>query len=70
MEILVVERITELMDTEHINQSALAEKLDVDQSTISLWLNGKTEPSITSLWLLADYFDVTVDYLIGRTEFY
>jgi hypothetical protein len=28
----------------------------------------KKEPCIRSLWLIADYFDETVDYLIGRTD--
>lgn len=32
-------------------------------------LNGKKEPCIESLWAIADYFDVSVDYLIGRSEY-
>lgn len=51
-----------------LNQVRLAEKVGVKQNTISAWLSGKKEPSIRSLWLLADFFEVSVDYLIGRTE--
>ncbi|MBO7736206.1 MAG: helix-turn-helix transcriptional regulator, partial [Clostridia bacterium] len=45
------------------------EKIGIAQSAISAWLAGKKEPSITSLWLLADLFDVDIDYLIGRKDF-
>lgn len=40
------------------------------QNTISAWLRGKKEPCIASLWLLADFFDVDIDYLVGRRDYY
>lgn len=66
MKIIVAERIRELMKEEGLNQVRLADKIGIKQNTISAWLLGKKEPCITSLWLLADYFNVSVDYLIGR----
>ena len=66
MKINVAERIRELMKEHDINQVILAEKLGISQSAISNWLLKKKEPSIASLWLLADFFDVDIDYLIGR----
>lgn len=66
MNIIVAERIKELMKEEGLTQVALAKKTGVKQNTISAWLLGKKEPSIRSLWLLADYFDVEIDYLVGR----
>lgn len=66
MKILIAERIRELMKEEGLNQVRLADKIGVKQNTISAWLLEKKEPCITSLWLLADYFNVSVDYLIGR----
>jgi len=68
LEIIVVKRIKKLMDEYGLNQVKLAEKVGVKQNTISSWLSGKKEPSIRSLWLLADFFEVSTDYLIGRTE--
>lgn len=56
------------MKEEGLNQVRLAEKVGVKQNTISAWLNKKKEPCILSLWLLADYFGVSVDYLIGRED--
>ena len=68
MQILVAERIRELMKENGLNQVRLAEGVGVKQNTISAWLLGKKEPCIQSLWLLADYFHVSIDYLVGRTE--
>ncbi len=69
MKILVSERIRELMKEHDLNQVRLAEQVGVKQNTISAWLRGKKEPCITSLWLLADFFDVDIDYLVGRKDY-
>lgn len=69
MEIIVGKRIKELMKIETINQTELASKIGVKQNTVSSWVLNKKEPNITSLWLLADYFDVDIDYLVGRKKF-
>lgn len=68
-EILIVKRIKELLASEKITQYALSKRTGISQSAISNWLSGKKEPSIESLWILADYFDTSVDYLIGRQPF-
>ena len=69
MKILVSERIRELMKEHDLNQVRLAEQVGVKQNTISAWLRDKKEPCITSLWLLADFFDVDIDYLVGRKDY-
>ena len=68
MKIIVAERIRELMKEENLTQVALATKVGVKQNTISAWLLEKKEPSIRSLWLLADYFGVDIDFLVGRKD--
>ena len=68
MKILVAQRIKDLMKSEKLTQMQLAHALEVGQSSISDWLNSKSEPSIENLWKLADFFDVSVDYLIGTKE--
>ena len=68
MKIIVAERIKELMKEENLTQVALAAKTGVKQNTISAWLLEKKEPSIRSLWLLADYFNVDIDYIVGRKD--
>ena len=68
MEIIIAERIRELMREQGLNQVQLASRVGVKQNTISAWLLGKKEPCIASLWLLADYFEVDIDYLVGRKK--
>lgn len=66
MQIIFAERLRELMKKQGLNQVKLAERVGVKQNTVSAWLLKKKEPSLTSLWLVADYFGVETDYLIGR----
>ncbi len=51
-----------------ISQLKLALDLNMSQNTISRYETGEHEPGINELIRIADYFDVSVDYLIGRTE--
>lgn len=69
MEVKISQRIAELMKEQNLTQTKLANALGMHQSNVSEWLSGKKEPSITSLWLLADYFNVDIDYLIGRKDY-
>ncbi len=68
MKIIVAERIRKLMQCEGLNQTQLAEKIGLKQNTISAWLAEKNEPSISSLWALADYFNTDIDYIVGRKD--
>ena len=63
------ENLKLLMKENELTQVKLASALGFSQSAVSAWLLGIKEPSITSLWLLADYFDLTIDELIGRKNF-
>lgn len=49
-----------------LNQVKLSEKIGIAQSAVSAWLSGKKEPSIAGLWALADFFDCSIDELVGR----
>ncbi len=60
------ENLRLLMKETGVNQVILSKKIGVAQSAISAWIHDKKEPSITSLWLLADFFGCSVDELIGR----
>lgn len=60
--------LKQYMKETSVNQVKLSKDIGVSQSAISAWLLNKKEPSITSLWLLADYFNCTVDELIGRDK--
>lgn len=67
--IIVGERIRALRKEGALSQVALAEKIDSNQKQVSKWERSQIEPNIDMLKRLADYFEVSVDYLIGRTDF-
>ena len=69
VKIIFSENLRLLMKEYNVNQVKLADDIHISQSAVSAWLLNKKEPSITSLWLLADYFNCTVDELIGRSNF-
>ena len=50
-----------------ISQIKLALDLNTSQNTISRYETGEREPGINELIKIADYFDVSVDYLLERT---
>lgn len=49
-----------------ISMKELGQIVGVAESTISLYETGKREPDLKTLQILADYFGVSVDYLIGH----
>ncbi len=61
-------RIKELRIQRGIMQKDLSEFLNVAQNTVSYWEKGTYQPDNETLAKLADYFGVTTDYLIGRTD--
>ena len=48
-----------------MSQVTLAQELKLSKGIISLWENGLREPNMSSLIVLAKYFGVTIDYLVG-----
>ncbi|MBE7049428.1 MAG: helix-turn-helix transcriptional regulator [Ruminococcaceae bacterium] len=63
-----MKRIAELRKEKGLNQVGLALKLNVSQKMISAYESGIHQPSVETLSKLADIFNVSVDYIIGRTD--
>ena len=61
-------RLKEVRKSKGISQLKLALDLNTNQNTISRYETGEREPGIKELIKLADYFDISVDYLLCRTE--
>ena len=68
MKLEFAERIKTLRQEANLTQGQLADVLGTTQRKISYWESGKIEPDLVSLWVIADFFDVSVDYLLGRKE--
>lgn len=51
-----------------LTQEELAKILKISRSTVGMYENGSREPDYETLELIADFFNVDIDYLIGRTD--
>ena len=60
--------IKQLRLSRGLNQVELAKKLSVTKQTVSNWENDNIQPSIEMLEKIADFFNVSTDYLLGRNE--
>lgn len=65
---IFAERLKDLRQERNIGQNKLASDLDLANASISYWENCKQEPSISAIYKLAVYFDVSADYLIGISD--
>lgn len=61
-------RLRELRKQRNITQLKLAMDLNMNQNTISRYENGEREAGYRELIKLADYFNVSIDYLLGRSD--
>ncbi|MBQ7164885.1 MAG: helix-turn-helix transcriptional regulator [Clostridia bacterium] len=62
------ERLKELRSEANVGQVELALAIGVSKGIISLWENGLREPKLSNLISLAEYFDVSLDYLAGLSD--
>ncbi len=61
-------RLKEIRRNKGISQLKLAMDLNMSQNTISRYETGEREPGINELVKIADYFNVSIDYLLERTD--
>ncbi|RKJ41156.1 XRE family transcriptional regulator [Acutalibacter sp. 1XD8-33] len=68
MVFLFSSRLKPLRQSMNLAQEQLACLLGVDRSTISSYESNMRQPSLDTLWRIADVFGVSTDYLLGRTN--
>ena len=61
-------RLRDLREDRDLKQAALANYLQIHQPTYSAYELGKLNVPINVLHALADYYDTSIDYLLGRTS--
>jgi len=61
-------RLKELRELKGLRQEDVAKFFSYGKSTISQWESGRNEPEYEILVKLAEYFEVTTDYLLGKTN--
>ena len=62
------ERLRKLRALHGLSQLELAKRMGLSKSRISMYELGEREPSLEILELIGDYFNVDIDYLLGREE--
>lgn len=62
-------RLKELRIAKGISQKELGQIIGATYSAVSYWENGVNEPKVSYIIALCDYFGVSADYLLGRTEY-
>lgn len=61
-------RIKELRRKMKLSQEEFADYLNVSQATVSSWECGNSDPDLNMLIKIADYFEVSLDFMMGRGE--
>lgn len=61
-------KLKELREEADFSQKMLANKIGVSQSTVGMWESGKREPNFEMVSKLADFFNCSTDYLLGKTD--
>lgn len=61
-------RIAELRKSKGLKQTDFCKLMKISQGTLSNWETERTQPDTASLKKIAQYFNVSIDYLLGRTD--
>ena len=64
----IAQRIRALRETAKVSQAKIAELIGTNQSAINRYENAQSVPPTQVLLWYADYFDVSMDYIYGRTD--
>ncbi|EHQ8834537.1 helix-turn-helix transcriptional regulator [Enterococcus faecalis] len=62
------ERLKELRKKNKLTQEELAKALGISRDVYANWENGRAKPDFLQLSNIADYFDTSIDYLVGRVD--
>jgi len=62
------ERFKTLRNSSNVTMVNVAKALEITKQSVHQWDTAKTVPSADKLVELADYFGVSLDYLVGRTD--
>ena len=64
----MIKNLKKLRTEKGVSQQQLASVIGISQQSVNKYENHNIEPDIFTLCALADYFDTSIDYLVGRVE--
>lgn len=65
---MIGDRIRNLRNQKRMSQTDLSKVLHVSQQTITKWETGRSEPSSSAIAAISNYFNVSADYLLGKSK--
>lgn len=63
------ERLRKLRERRRMSRVALSECCGISKNNVGRYERGEREPTASSLLAIADFFEVSIDYLVGRQDF-
>lgn len=65
---IIADRLRELRNSAGLSQQALADKTSISKSSINMYERGAREPGLETVEVFADFFNVDLDYLFGKSD--
>ena len=65
---VTITRIVQLIKKANLPEAAFGEALGMGKNTVNNWKAGRSKTYLKKIYSIADYFGVSVDYLLGRTD--
>lgn len=62
------ERLRQLRTAKKLSQAEFAEQIGISKSSVNMYERGEREPNFKTLEIIADYFNVDMDYLLGKSD--
>ncbi len=66
---IFTKRLNELIKEKNLSKAEVAKAIGTSKALLTIWTQGKSLPSVIYLAKIADYFNVSADYLLGRKDF-
>lgn len=63
------DRLRQERENNHFTQRDMAERIGITQPSYIRYENGKSEPTLENLVRIAEILDVSIDYLLGKSDF-
>ncbi|MDI6553128.1 helix-turn-helix domain-containing protein [Leuconostoc falkenbergense] len=63
-----MDRLRELRKEQGVARQDLADEMLISKRTLTRYESGERQPTLSMVFDLADYFNVSIDYLVGRSD--
>lgn len=67
-EVIILHRMKELREAKNLSQADIARDLNISRQSYNFYENNKRDPDTATLIKIANYFEVSIDYLLGKNE--